>query len=481
SRIWFAGILGILCLTAQLLLWFLPQSRDMRVLLYVVTGIPLIFGGWCLMAPAVVILCERVGAYVMGFIFAVRPSLLRNAWSRTPWRAGAMIAALMIGVTLFTTVRARGESIMTSWITPKIPDLVAKSIRTGFSKARLDRLSAQHPELRDMATFEYFDVHIKVEPTTLGNIIPGDKITFIAVDPHKFASLVEMDFEQGEREAALKELEDGRHVFVTTEFYNVRKLGKGDKITLTDFDGKDVEFTISAVVRSTGVEMVKNYFDLRASFGEKSVSSALGTIPDAIKYFKLGDPTLILMNVDQAHSQPDQMARLRDDLTVEGLQSLSSVEIKQTLHRIILRIMNGLSIVGLGALCVASLGVANMVIASIHARRYEFGVLRAIGAGRWQLIRMVLAEVTLIGMIAGILGAGAGLWFAYMASQLDWVVIGFATNFISPDLASRLLFAVLLVATAIGLTTLLAWLASIVPAIRGAMTAQRTLLASGRV
>ena len=42
-------------------------------------------------------------------------------------------------------------------------------------------------------------------------------------------------------------------------------------------------------------------------------------------------------------------------------------------------------------------------------------------------------------------------------------------------------WAVGLVMVSIMLTTLLAWLASLVPAIRGAMTAQRTLLAAGRV
>jgi len=122
-----------------------------------------------------------------------------------------------------------------------------------------------------------------------------------------------------------------------------------------------------------------------------------------------------------------------------------------------------------------------MVIASIHARRYEFGVLRAIGAGRSQLVRLVLAEVTLIAIIAGVLGAGAGFTFAFMASQLDFVLIGFPTSFIDPVAANAVGWGIVIVLLAILLTTLLAWLASIVPAVRGAMSAQRTLLAGGRV
>jgi putative ABC transport system permease protein len=142
--------------------------------------------------------------------------------------------------------------------------------------------------------------------------------------------------------------------------------------------------------------------------------------------------------------------------------------------------MDGLSLVGLGAMCVASLGVANMVIASVHARRYEFGVLRAIGSGRWQLVRLVLAEITLIGIISGLLATGAGLHTTFMETRLDYAIVGFPTNFISVHPQEVLIFVLLLALTAMGLTTLLAWLASIVPAIRGATTAQQTLLASGR-
>jgi putative ABC transport system permease protein len=144
------------------------------------------------------------------------------------------------------------------------------------------------------------------------------------------------------------------------------------------------------------------------------------------------------------------------------------------------RIINGFSIIGIGALCVASLGVANMVIASVHARRYELGVLRAIGAGRWQLVRLVLAEVTLIGFIAGILGAAAGLSFAFMATQVDRVLIGFATSFMDSDLTAAVAYASLLVVAAVVITTLFAWAASLGPALRGVTAAQRSILAEGR-
>ena len=47
-------------------------------------------------------------------------------------------------------------------------------------------------------------------------------------------------------------------------------------------------------------------------------------------------------------------------------------------------------------LLVTSLGVINTIMASIRARRWELGVLRAIGVTRWAICRMILAEGLLI-------------------------------------------------------------------------------------
>jgi putative ABC transport system permease protein len=478
-RVLLASLIGVGFLILQQILWRLPVSRDVRVFTYILLGVHLIFIGWCLMAPTVIITCEALGAYVLGFLFHVRHSLLRHAWSRTPWRAGAMVAALMIGVTIFTTVRARGHSVLTSWITPGIPDLALRSsLVSKFSDRRIERLQREHPELHDIVPFDVVPVTIKADETAVGKIIGDEKPLYLAVDVRKFATQVPLDYKQGDPVRALQQMDQGHHLFVTTEFYNVHHKGVGDKITFKAADGKDVDFTIAAVVNSTGVEMVKNYFDLRAGFDEKASQAVMGTLSDARQVFKFGDPAFMLVNV--APSARGHMAELRDKLENEGLQSLSAVEMKDTLHNIISRITNALSIIAFGALCVASLGVANMVIASIHARRFEFGVLRAIGAGRWQLIRLVLAEVTLIGLIAGILGVCCGLTYAYMITKVDRELIGFETAFIAPDPVGAAVFAATLAALAIILTTALGWLAALVPAIRGATSAQRILLASGR-
>jgi putative ABC transport system permease protein len=65
------------------------------------------------------------------------------------------------------------------------------------------------------------------------------------------------------------------------------------------------------------------------------------------------------------------------------------------------------------AVVVAIFSVVNTLLASVVDRLREIGVLRAIGATRRQLQRMILAEAASIGSLGGILGLLAGSVMSY--------------------------------------------------------------------
>jgi putative ABC transport system permease protein len=65
---------------------------------------------------------------------------------------------------------------------------------------------------------------------------------------------------------------------------------------------------------------------------------------------------------------------------------------------------------------VAMLGVASALIISVLQRRRELGLLRAVGASRSQVLRTVLAEATLMGLIGAAIGLLVGV-------ALEWYVL----------------------------------------------------------
>ena len=70
-------------------------------------------------------------------------------------------------------------------------------------------------------------------------------------------------------------------------------------------------------------------------------------------------------------------------------------------------------------MAVASLGVTNTIMASIRSRRWQFGILRSIGVTRGQLLRLVLAEAMLLGLVGVRSGLAAGALMSLDAQRLQ--------------------------------------------------------------
>jgi putative ABC transport system permease protein len=95
-------------------------------------------------------------------------------------------------------------------------------------------------------------------------------------------------------------------------------------------------------------------------------------------------------------------------------------------------------------LLVTSLGVVNTIMASVRARRWELGVLRALGITRSALVRMILVEGLLIGLVACLLSLSFGVmagWCGKGISQYVSFFGGLATPLIVPWLKLTLGFS----------------------------------------
>ena len=67
---------------------------------------------------------------------------------------------------------------------------------------------------------------------------------------------------------------------------------------------------------------------------------------------------------------------------------------------------------------VGGLSVINTMTISVAERTREIGIKRAIGASRSRIMRELLSEAAIIGLIGGLLGLASGAVFVYGANQI---------------------------------------------------------------
>lgn len=157
-----------------------------------------------------------------------------------------------------------------------------------------------------------------------------------------------------------------------------------------------------------------------------------------------------------------------------GLSIMTPGAIRSSLQARTAAILWGISQLPLITLLVTSLGVVNAIVASVRARRWELGVLRAIGVTRSGLVRMVLAEAVLVGLVACLLSLGFGFsaaWSGVTVAQFVSFFGGLAPSMVIPW--SYLLAGV-------GGTLALCLLAGLLPAIGVGRADTLELLQEGR-
>ena len=100
-----------------------------------------------------------------------------------------------------------------------------------------------------------------------------------------------------------------------------------------------------------------------------------------------------------------------------GLTVRSPMERSQLSKEMIEKVHQGLKFAHAMILLLAFATILNTFLMNVGERRRQLAVLRAIGATRRQLMRMLLLEGVMMGVVGTILGSAAGLGGAYLLAQ----------------------------------------------------------------
>lgn len=410
---------------------FISLVTDLRYLVWgdVIVGMPSMFTGYFLLAVPVTLVAALAVAPLVARMLGLPRGLLSRTILATPYRHGFTAAAMMVGLALLVAIWTNGRAVMSDWLDQmKFPDGFV--FGRNFSEETQRKIEAI-PGVEATCAITVQGINPKGVFFLPG--VQQYESTFIAFEPDKFFSMAEIQFDEGDKETARKKLNEGGAVLVAREFKTARGLGVGDTVRLAA-EEKEFDFEIVGVVNSPGLEIVNEFFDIGETFMEQSVSAVFGSRKDLKE--KFGNDAINLIQIAIA-PDADDAAVIKAARRVGGvIDAGSGRQIKDEIGVFLKGALFVFSIVAVCAMLVACFGVANLIIAGIQARQFEFGVLRALGAQRGLLARLVLGEAVVIAFAACILGTIMGTHAAWGGQQMNARIIGLTLKDWSPPIGA---------------------------------------------
>lgn len=424
-----ASIAGGSLLALAIVTTFLPRNPELAFWLINAVATPAVFAGYFLLGAPVTLLATRLCSPLLNKALGLPRGMLSGTIRATPLRHGFTAGSLMVGLSLLVTMWTNGNALLRDWLgAVRFPDAFVSG-PAGLAPSAKDTIDALPFVERSTAiTLQKLDQRV-LGMRSLANV----KTSFIAFEPELFFEMTTMEWVQGDQKAAINALERGGSVIVAREFHVARGLGLGDQVTL-EFNEEEFVFDIVGVVSSPGLELVAQYYDIGQERAQQSISAVFGSRKDLID--KFGNDSISLLQVDLNEEVDPQYAveEMRNSLRGTLLAVGSGVGVRDSIHAIGKTTMRVMSIVAIGALVIASFGVASVVIAGIDARRFEFGVLRAIGAQGSLLRRLVIGETIIIALAACVLGVALGMHGALNGQVIYEIVAGLSLKAIPPML-----------------------------------------------
>ncbi len=385
--------LSLLVMAALVTVWTVSARRPFGGF---VSAFLLLFG-FSLVAPGFTLLCERFLSPLVAAVGGIEARLgvryLREAVART----SVVVAALMVSVGMLIALTVMVGSFRKTvdiWIRQTIRgDLyvepAGRDVSTSAS-AMPESLIAQVRKLPGVAAVD----------TYRGVEVPfRDRITHVGgIDFDVQARYGKLQFIGTTAEASLTAAERQAGVIITESFGFRHRLRNGDLLELLTPSGTQ-RFPITGV-----------FYDYSTDGGYLMMDRALFE-----RLWKVRRTERIAVyvqpGVDVDRVRTQLLALAPKDLLLIATPNLA---LRQRALRIFdqtFRITYALQGI---AILVSVLGVISTLTALILQRGREIGVLRAVGARRGQVQKMVLVESGVLGLIGSLLGCLCGLALSYL-------------------------------------------------------------------
>jgi putative ABC transport system permease protein len=189
-------------------------------------------------------------------------------------------------------------------------------------------------------------------------------------------------------------------------------------------------FTVVGILEYTG-----SYFD-------SMVSVPLDT---AQKFYDQEKKVSVVLAYAEQNADPEDLSK-RIELSVDKVKTISPGDLRrQVEQQLMIFSLITVSAAVLAAL-IGGLSVMNTMLMSVSERTKEFGLLKALGVERKNILFMTMGEAALMGIIGGLLGIAVGGTIVY---YLNDILASKGTALF--DITPRLVVTALLFATILGM------------------------------
>ena len=431
--------------------------------------IVLLYLGFALLGPLAVRFVGSIMVYAAAALTGVRARLLQDQVGHAVWRSAGICCGLMVGLSMIVGLVVFNKSVRTAW---EFPRNFPEGYVWGVEQMQPDsqeahELIASIDGIRKHSVCNAVNVHVEERPMLMAKLHLS--VTwFFGVDPDSFFDLMRLEFVEGDRDEAVRLLESGRHIIIAKDFAVARNKKVGDKVRVI-FGGRDFHFTVAAVVESPAIDLAATYFQVQSEMRVAAVGSVIGTNADLKRIFGVNGSRLVLLNFDlplepppadwppprgstaaigisgryfdssvpldkrwQDFRQDRVLAEIRRKLNAPGAYSATVRELKDVIDRQLTGMTNLLTAVPTVALIVAAIGVANLMTANVTSRIRQLAVLRAVGATRGLILRLVIGEALVLGLLGSAMGLALGLALARNTAVMTERMYGFEVPFVMP-------------------------------------------------
>ncbi len=482
-------------------------QRDVEFVRWAATSVVLLYLVYAAAAPIAVGLLGSLAVVLISRVVRVRVLLLQDQIGHAIWRSAGICCGLMVGLSLIVGLVVFNESFKAGWQFPKqFPEAYFWS----FQQVPMDRAAELRgtPGLGDHTLANAMNVIVEEAPALMERV-QLSVTWFLGVDPDSFFRMVRLEFVQGDEQTALALLKRGGYVLVAADFARTRRKGVED---LYDDQGRQTQsntvrvrladrwrtFKIAGVIDSPALDIAAGYFQAESEMRVVASGSVLGTNADLKRQFDIDGLKMVLLNFDlgpaplpanwppprgtaaaagiaagafddsvplaarwQRHREAQVLEQVYRRLNAPQAFVGTARELKAEIDSELSRVTRLLTAVPAVALLVAALGVANLMTANVASRARQIAILRAVGATRGLVLRLVVGEALVLGALGSGLGLLLGLHLAWNITQMTQRMWGFATVVEVPWL---------FVGAAIALTVGLCLIAGLAPARRASRT-----------